>query len=1256
MEKVKRHIVSLLLGAVIITAGLLFGGKTVAADEVGPVTISAEYVQGLENPRCDPAEKKGIGEYVSIYPRKINGFWNEISYDDYHKCWNFNGSSIINIAPKQDIIVKIDCENAVLYGNSSDAEYTTDVVADYSENILDENSEIYLSKDRTYTLRRKSSQSYATVSALTFIVDNIVRNDYSAVAITSISSDWIDEEYDYEYTDFGNPLLKYMSSPKYRGHFEVTVNASINLDGFDYIDVSAINAANNSPIETLRNCKNTGNGNSVVFNFYPVDKNTEITFVASAGRYGIEEKKTCTEGETRLFNCLDIPLIQSVRNVGNKDAVSAEIKFKNVNAEKYRFELYHVREWVEDDINMMSISKSETKTIETSEAKSEDENLVYTWDNIGVDAGKYYVGVVGIADGVDETPLIMIDPWEENSEGNLIEKKLNKFGEYSITCDDATSDACNVHLKMYPDEASKNFWMNEFGEDEEFFEYKRFESDDMPLNAKASDGCNIVFEVSAHNDEEYAVKTVIIKYYVNGEEKTETLTREIMYDEYWDENRAVYKFIMPASNVVISADLVQTYHIGGNSGMGWYCAEYAYSGQKVTLNYDEDTMYEIVSAFYVLASDYDVDTETYTKKTDILVDEDGFYSFIMPNEPIIIFTEEKQIKVKTELIYSNANIILGTNDDSVTIRRYNTKKHPEIDPTDAKRHPYAAFVAPGKTGILNVSTLDAGYKVIGEIVSSKTPDVKTKLISKNGKLALSIPAGLNCEVDYNTLTLSQEKANTITLAANADLATFVADDILALKGEKITVTAVAGDGKKLEEIKVNPSVEVKAGARENEYEFIMPDGAVTISAVTSDMEPKKEEQKTVEIKDDVIVEDTSYEGIKGVTRTDLSGATVTVKDQNYTGDFLKPAVTVSLVENGKTVKLVEGTDYIKTYDNNKNAGTAKVVITGSGLYKGTAEKTFTIKAKAIKNTKYTTEIAMTSDSIASLTDRIVIYDGVVKLEAGKDYKVDTSAIEVLKKGKVKVKIEGINNYTGSANASISVIEPVEKQFMIRKAELKPEKANQLIYNGKNHKFLTSDLVVRSESGEIVPETAYTVSAKNVKNVGEGVITIKAKGRDYKGSVVVPFEIKPETITFTVDAVKDVTYNGKLQRPKTKVKAVVNGREVTLKLNKDYKVTYKDNLNAGVAGYTITGMGNFVAAKESAGSFTIKPLEIRKAKIKGNKTAGLELTYNKRKLVEGVDYELSAWEDDANGRNKSTVTITGKRNFDKTTVTKTFKIK
>lgn len=51
-------------------------------------------------------------------------------------------------------------------------------------------------------------------------------------------------------------------------------------------------------------------------------------------------------------------------------------------------------------------------------------------------------------------------------------------------------------------------------------------------------------------------------------------------------------------------------------------------------------------------------------------------------------------------------------------------------------------------------------------------------------------------------------------------------------------------------------------------------------------------------------------------------ATVTVKDQKYTGKALKPAVTVKV---GKT-KLKKGKDYTVSYTNNKNLGTAFVTV------------------------------------------------------------------------------------------------------------------------------------------------------------------------------------------------------------------------------------------------------------------------------------------------------------------------------------------
>ena len=60
----------------------------------------------------------------------------------------------------------------------------------------------------------------------------------------------------------------------------------------------------------------------------------------------------------------------------------------------------------------------------------------------------------------------------------------------------------------------------------------------------------------------------------------------------------------------------------------------------------------------------------------------------------------------------------------------------------------------------------------------------------------------------------------------------------------------------------------------------------------------------------------------------------------YTGKALTPAVTVTY--NG--TRLVNGTDYVVTYSNNKEPGTATVKVTGQGSYSGSLSKTFQITA------------------------------------------------------------------------------------------------------------------------------------------------------------------------------------------------------------------------------------------------------------------------------------------------------------------------
>ena len=84
-------------------------------------------------------------------------------------------------------------------------------------------------------------------------------------------------------------------------------------------------------------------------------------------------------------------------------------------------------------------------------------------------------------------------------------------------------------------------------------------------------------------------------------------------------------------------------------------------------------------------------------------------------------------------------------------------------------------------------------------------------------------------------------------------------------------------------------------------------------------------------------------------KTSLSNATVKLSKVAYTydGKTKKPAVTVKL--NGK--KLKNGKDYTLTYKNNKKVGTASVVITGKGGYKGKITKKFKINPKGTVLTK-----------------------------------------------------------------------------------------------------------------------------------------------------------------------------------------------------------------------------------------------------------------------------------------------------------------
>ncbi|WP_242840453.1 dockerin type I domain-containing protein [Ruminococcus albus] len=75
----------------------------------------------------------------------------------------------------------------------------------------------------------------------------------------------------------------------------------------------------------------------------------------------------------------------------------------------------------------------------------------------------------------------------------------------------------------------------------------------------------------------------------------------------------------------------------------------------------------------------------------------------------------------------------------------------------------------------------------------------------------------------------------------------------------------------------------------------------------------------------------------------ISDCTITLSHTSYTYDGTEKKPTVTANDGTKT--LVNGTDFTVSYSNNKNVGTAEVIVTGIGKYSGTTSLTFEIVAK-----------------------------------------------------------------------------------------------------------------------------------------------------------------------------------------------------------------------------------------------------------------------------------------------------------------------
>lgn len=195
-------------------------------------------------------------------------------------------------------------------------------------------------------------------------------------------------------------------------------------------------------------------------------------------------------------------------------------------------------------------------------------------------------------------------------------------------------------------------------------------------------------------------------------------------------------------------------------------------------------------------------------------------------------------------------------------------------------------------------------------------------------------------------------------------------------------------------------------------------------------------------------------------------------------------------------------------------------------------------------------------------------------------------------------------------------------------EKNQENNSAITYNAGNE--IKPDVQVLSDNGtQLTKGVDYDLSYENNVNVGKATVNITFKG-NYEGTRSVNFNIIAKALSNDLIDISETpaqTYTGSAITPTPTIKY----GEVTLVKDKDYNLTYTDNVNIGTAKINITFINNYSGTAES--SFNIIPDVLNQEKVSISEIAkqtytGKEITpaptikYGDVTLVKDKDYTLT----------------------------------
>ncbi|GAB6395131.1 MAG: Ig-like domain-containing protein [Bacteroidales bacterium] len=277
-----------------------------------------------------------------------------------------------------------------------------------------------------------------------------------------------------------------------------------------------------------------------------------------------------------------------------------------------------------------------------------------------------------------------------------------------------------------------------------------------------------------------------------------------------------------------------------------------------------------------------------------------------------------------------------------------------------------------------------------------------------------------------------------------------------------------------------------------------------------------------------------------------------IEDQSYTGDSIKPSITV--FDGSQTLK--RESDYKVTYSNNVELGTATATITGTGNYKGTATRDFLITPTPLFTVE---DIPSAFYTGSPIVPEITVRDGTKLLVVGTDYTVQYDANHT-DAGEIIVTITGTGYYQGVVTRPFTIL---PKNLSADCIQAIPDQT----YTGSP----IAPVETVTDGNKVLEENKdYAVAYTSNVNAGRATAVVTGKG-NYAGSITKEFYILPQSMTrVTIANIPDQAYTGYPIEPDI----VAQDGNRTLLRNEDYMLTYSDNVNRGTVFVTIIGLANY----------------------------------------------------------------------------------